>query len=182
VEKEICSHVLPENGPSEGLVAPMPVSDTRCQDMRASPATPLPSVLTWIPGRTTHSFMNTSALVGSVNISPEISLTPASPPSSRPSSTSVEMPWATHLLMKGTAMAMFSSSVYTLIRDYFWLRKEVRGWTYIGVGSIHHDGIKLDPLCLGETNSQFEVLSVSRVVKVDSNGDRSVVRADTCLR
>ena len=59
----------------------------------------------------THFFINTSALLGSVNISPVISRTPASPPSNRPSSTSVEIPWALQRLMKGTAMAMFSSSV-----------------------------------------------------------------------
>ena len=57
----------------------------------------LPPTLAHIPTgmmieRSAHSFMNTSARDGSVNISPVISLTPASPPSNLPSSTSVAMP------------------------------------------------------------------------------------------
>jgi len=60
----------------------------------------------------TYSFKKCSALVGSVKIVPSICLSPASPPSNRPSSTSVATPAAIHRLIQGTAMAMFSSSVY----------------------------------------------------------------------
>lgn len=61
-----------------------------------------------------HSFMNTSALLGSVMMVPSICLRPASPPSNRPSSTSVATPAAMHRLIQGMAMAMFSSSDYIL--------------------------------------------------------------------
>jgi hypothetical protein len=54
--------------------------------------------------------MNSSAFEGSVMMVPSICLRPASPPSKRPSSTSVATPAATHRLIHGTAMAMFSAS------------------------------------------------------------------------
>lgn len=65
-----------------------------------------------------YSFRKCSALVGSVKIVPSICLSPASPPSSRPSSTSVATPAAIHRLIHGTAMAMFSSSVYVSATIY----------------------------------------------------------------
>jgi hypothetical protein len=66
----------------------------------------------------TYSLRKCSALVGSVKMVPSICLSPASPPSNRPSSTSVATPAAIHRLIQGTAIAMFSSSVYMSAHPY----------------------------------------------------------------
>lgn len=41
--------------------------------------------------------------------------------------------------------------------------------TYIGVGSVNHDGVKFDAL-LSETDGKFELLRISGVVEVDGDG------------
>ena len=46
--------------------------------------------------------------------------------------------------------------------------------TYIGVGGVHHDGIKLDTL-LGQADGKFELLGIGSVVQVDRDGYRGVV-------
>jgi hypothetical protein len=87
----------------------MSVSNTRSEDMCAGPNRQKPSKQILMR---TYSLRKCSALVGSVKMVPSICLSPASPPSNRPSSTSVATPAAIHRLIHGTAIAMFSSSVY----------------------------------------------------------------------
>jgi hypothetical protein len=89
----------------------VPITYTRRQNMCPSPDNVSQHLSVLRDPMYTHSLMNTSALSGLVNISPSTTLTPASPPSNRPNSTSVEIPCAIHRLMYGTAIEMFSSSV-----------------------------------------------------------------------